>query len=88
MVPLVKQLVQMVKLFIPMVPLVQMLPTNGTIGEPQTHALLKSLPYLSSTTILFVFVKHFTSWEHVDLVVSASHFCSKGLGIGLQLHLP
>ena len=35
MEPLVKKLVQMVKMIIPMV---QMLPTNGTIGRTRTHA--------------------------------------------------
>ena len=38
MLPLVKKLVQLVKSLIPLVPIVQMLPTNGTIGRtPNTR---------------------------------------------------
>ena len=38
MIPLIKKLVQMVKIVMSLVPMVQMLPTNGTIGR--THAMI------------------------------------------------
>ena len=46
--PLVKKLVQMVKMVIPLVQMVQMLPTNFTIGEPRTHAMSAFVYFLGS----------------------------------------
>ena len=43
MVPLVKKLVQKVKMVMPLVPKVQMLPTNGTIGRTRTHTYLSTI---------------------------------------------
>ena len=46
MVPLVKKLVQMVKAVMPLVPMVQMLPTNGTIGRTRIHATINACEFI------------------------------------------
>ena len=58
MVLLVKKLVQMVKMVMPLEPMVQMLPASGTTGRaPKTHSItFQLITYCGNT---YLYIKHF-----------------------------